>query len=47
MEVLKYLSESGADLNTADDDDVTPAYRAAANVRSSDYAYMHSNIDHI
>ena len=33
LDVIKYLSESGADINKADNDGFTPVYIAAQNVR--------------
>ena len=34
LDVVKYLSESGADINKADNDGTTPVYIAAQNVRT-------------
>ena len=34
LDVVKYLSESGADINKANNDGVTPVYVAASNVRT-------------
>ena len=34
LDIVKYLSESGADINIADNDGITPVYVAAQNVRT-------------